>query len=111
MNELDKHLHANTSEGDAPRVQHFTMYDAELSWVAEDITRRLKAGQAPSSMAVLARRNQGVQKVHEVLELRDVPHAVTGLVATCTRNLRYANCLKVSKLWQIRLIPWRCFIV
>lgn len=79
LNDLDKRLHANIPDGNAPQVQHFTMYDAELSWVAEDIKRRLAEGQAASSIAVLARRNQGVQKVHETLELRDVPHAVTGL--------------------------------
>ncbi len=79
INKLDKRLHANVASGTAPRIQHFTSYDAELAWVAEDISRRLDDGQPASSIAVLARRNQGVQKVHEILELQNIAHAVTGL--------------------------------
>jgi DNA helicase-2/ATP-dependent DNA helicase PcrA len=79
VNKLDKHLHANVAGGSEPQIQHFVTYDAELSWVAEDIKQRLAAGEPASSIAVLARRNQGVQKMHEVLELRDIPHAVIGL--------------------------------
>jgi len=78
MNKIDKRLLSQT-KGSSPQLQHFTSYDAELAWVAEDIQRRLAAGQAPGSIAVLARRNQGVQKIHEALELHDVPHAVAGL--------------------------------
>ncbi|HUC87462.1 MAG TPA: ATP-dependent DNA helicase, partial [Candidatus Saccharimonadales bacterium] len=78
LNHIDKRLHGQIT-GSAPQLQHFTSYDAELAWVSEDIQRRLDRGQAPGSIAVLARRNQGVQKVHEALELYDVPHVVAGL--------------------------------
>ena len=78
MNKLDKRLHAQ-SEGPAPNLRHFATFDAELTWLAEDIERRLASGHSPGSIAVLARRNQGVQKVHEALELRSVPHVVAGL--------------------------------
>lgn len=79
MNKLDKRLRATEGKGAAPRLQHFGTYEAELAWVARDIKRRLDAGQKPESIAVLARRNQGVQKTHEALELHDVPHAVAGI--------------------------------
>lgn len=79
INKLDKHLHANTGSGEPPRVRHFASLDAELTWLAEDIARRLEAGEDPAGIAVLTRRNQGVQKVHEMLELHGVPHAVAGL--------------------------------
>lgn len=78
MNQLDKQLHGQR-DGAAPQLQHFATYEAELAWLAEDIQRRLDAGQEPGSIAVLARRNQGVQKIHEALELHDVAHAVAGL--------------------------------
>jgi DNA helicase-2/ATP-dependent DNA helicase PcrA len=79
INRLDKHLTASNGSGKAPIVQHFSTYEAELAWVAEDIKRRLDEGTDPGSIAVLARRNQGVQKAHETLELFGVPHVVAGL--------------------------------
>jgi DNA helicase-2/ATP-dependent DNA helicase PcrA len=78
INKIDKHLHGQTI-GVSPLLQHFTTYDAELAWVVEDINRRLAAGQAPGTIAVLARRNQGVQKIHETLDVYDVAHVVAGL--------------------------------
>jgi len=78
MNKLDKHLHAQT-EGPAPQLLRFTTFDAELVWLAEDIRRRLESGYAPGSIAILARRNQGIQKIHEVLETHEVAHVVAGL--------------------------------
>lgn len=79
MNNLDKRLHAQTSRGKVPDALHFSTLDAELNWVAEDIAKRLAKGQAPSSIAVLARRNTMVDKMHQTLELYDVPHAVAGM--------------------------------
>jgi DNA helicase-2/ATP-dependent DNA helicase PcrA len=79
INKLDKRLVAHDGHGPAPTIKHFASYEAELAWVAGDIQRRLDAGQAARSLAVLARRNQGVQKAHEALELQGVAHAVTGL--------------------------------
>jgi DNA helicase-2/ATP-dependent DNA helicase PcrA len=79
MNQLDKRLRGQT-DGPAPTLQHFSTYEAELTWLAEDIQRRLGSGQPPGSIAVLARRNEeGVQKIHETLELHGVPHMVAGL--------------------------------
>lgn len=79
INQLDKRLHAQTGPGMAPQTRRFLSFEAELNWLAEDIMRRIAAGQDPAGIAVLTRRNQGVQKVHEVLELHDVAHAVAGL--------------------------------
>jgi DNA helicase-2/ATP-dependent DNA helicase PcrA len=79
MNQLDKRLRADKGSGPAPAALHFSTLDAELDWVGEDIQRRLQKGQDPSSIAVLARRNVSVEKMHEMLELHDIPHAVAGL--------------------------------
>ncbi|HWT55950.1 MAG TPA: ATP-dependent DNA helicase [Candidatus Microsaccharimonas sp.] len=79
MNNLDKRLHAQAAKGEAPEAIHFSTLDAELNWVAEDIAKRLAKGQTPSSIAILARRNTTVEKVHQTLELNDIPHAVAGM--------------------------------
>ncbi len=79
MNHLSKQLHSQLDDGVPPQAIHFSTIEAEMTWIAEDISRRLAAGQDPSSIAVLARRNAGVQKIHETLELYDVAHAVSGL--------------------------------
>jgi len=78
MNKLDKRLHAQ-KEGAAPLIKRFANLDAELAWLAEDIQNKLDGGYAAGSIAVLARRNQGVQKIHDALELYGVPHIVAGL--------------------------------
>ncbi|MFA5004039.1 MAG: ATP-dependent DNA helicase [Candidatus Saccharimonadales bacterium] len=79
MNQLDKRLRAQQDKGPTPVARHFSTLDAELAWVSSDVAERLKNGQDAGSIAVLARRNQGVQKMHETLELYDIPHAVAGL--------------------------------
>ncbi|HEX7368034.1 MAG TPA: ATP-dependent DNA helicase, partial [Candidatus Saccharimonadales bacterium] len=76
---LDKRLCAQTNDGPPPRALHFTNLDAELTWIAEDIAKRLERGEDPAGIAVLARRNSGVQKMHEALESKGIAHAVTGL--------------------------------
>jgi len=78
INKIDKRLHGQ-SKGSALQLQHFTNYDGELTWIAQDIRRRIEAGQEPGSIAVLARRNNGVELIHEALELYDVTHSVAGL--------------------------------
>ncbi|HVX23999.1 MAG TPA: ATP-dependent DNA helicase [Candidatus Saccharimonadales bacterium] len=78
INNIDKRLHGQ-STGPEPRIEHFATYDGELAWLADDIKRRLEDGQAPGSIAILARRNQGVEKVHAALDTYDVPHRVAGL--------------------------------
>lgn len=79
INRLDKRLHAQTNDGPAPQTKHFYTLEAELTWLADDIAGRLQRGQDPSSIAVLARRTQTVQKAHETLELHNIPHALAGL--------------------------------
>lgn len=79
INKLDKRLHAQTNDGPAPAVQHFRSLEAELTWIADDISKRLQAGQDASGIAVLARRGQIVERVHQALELHSVPHVMAGL--------------------------------
>jgi DNA helicase-2/ATP-dependent DNA helicase PcrA len=79
INKLDKRLHAQTDDGPAPATKHFYSLEAELTWIADDIAKRIKHGQDPSGIAVLARRTQVVEKAHEALELHDIPHAIAGL--------------------------------
>ena len=79
INKLDKHLHAQTNDGPKPIARHFYTLEAELTWIADDIMRRLRHGQDPGSIAILARRTQIVQRAHEALELHDVPHVMAGL--------------------------------
>lgn len=79
INTLDKRLRAQESKGGQPVSRHFHSLEAELTWVADDIAQRLKRGQDPSDIAVLARRGQIVQRVHETLELHDIPHTMAGL--------------------------------
>ncbi|HEU5004791.1 MAG TPA: ATP-dependent DNA helicase [Candidatus Saccharimonadales bacterium] len=77
INKLDKRLHAQT-DGPAPKLQHFFTFESELTWVAEEIAQRVKGGEDPAQIAVLARGRASVDRVHEVLELHDIPHAVAG---------------------------------
>ncbi len=79
INKLDKRLHAQTNDGPKPLARHFYTLEAELTWVADDITRRIRIGQDPGGIAVLARRTQIVHRVHESLGLHDIPHVMAGL--------------------------------
>lgn len=79
MDSLDKRLKSHSGKGESPVVTRFSQLDNELAWVTEQILARLKKGQDPNTIAILARRNQVVQKMHEYLELYDVPHAVAGI--------------------------------
>jgi DNA helicase-2/ATP-dependent DNA helicase PcrA len=98
MNNLNKQLRATTTgNGEQPHILHFTNLDNELTWVAEDIARRLKSGQSPNTIAVLARRNQGVQRVHEALELHNIAHAVAGLSNDLYRQVAVNQLIEVLK--------------
>ncbi len=97
MNNLNKRLRSNAGEGKQPTVMHFASLDTELSWIAEDITARLKKGQEPSSIAILARRNQGVQRVHETLELHGIAHAVAGLSNDLYQQVAVNQLIEVLK--------------
>ena len=78
INNLNKRLQAQTDGGDLPIVKHFHNMDAELNWIAEDISSRLKSGQPGNSIAILARRTNSLVKVHQILELNNIPHVVAG---------------------------------
>jgi DNA helicase II / ATP-dependent DNA helicase PcrA len=79
INKLDKRLRAQTNDGPMPIARHFFTLETELTWIADDITRRIRAGQDPGGIAVLARRTQIVERAHEALELHDIPHVMAGL--------------------------------
>jgi DNA helicase-2/ATP-dependent DNA helicase PcrA len=85
MHKLDKRLHGQ-AKGPAPELLHFSTYEAELAWLAENIQDRLKMGADAGSIAVITRRNHGVRRIHQALELYGVPHKVAGL-----RNDIYAQ--------------------
>lgn len=79
INKLDKKLRSNVPSGPKPKVMHFSSLDSELGWLAEDIASKLQAGILPGEIAVLARRNAVVQKIHEVLEANNIEHVVAGI--------------------------------
>jgi len=79
INKLDKHLRGQRGDGAVPVCRHFHSLEAELTWLASDIARRIVDGQNPSGIAVLARRSQIVERAHEALELHDIPHVMAGL--------------------------------
>lgn len=76
---LDKQLRAHRGNGKKPSLQMFATRDAELDWVAHDIKQRISRGTNPGSIAVLARRNDGVRRMHEVLEAESIPHTMSGV--------------------------------
>jgi DNA helicase-2/ATP-dependent DNA helicase PcrA len=78
-NKLDKRLVAKRGNGPAPAVRHFYTQAAELTWVAEDIAVRVQNGADAGDIAVLARSNNTLAKVHQVLELHGVEHVVVGV--------------------------------
>lgn len=78
-NKLDKRLVAKRGSGPAPAVRHFYTQAAELTWVAEDIAARLQNGADAGDIAVLARSNSTLAKVHQALEMHGVEHVVVGV--------------------------------
>jgi DNA helicase-2/ATP-dependent DNA helicase PcrA len=76
---LDKRLRAQTSTESHPTVKRFYTHSSELTWVAEDIAHRLADGADAGQIAVLARGNSTVNKVHEALEMHGVEHVVVGV--------------------------------
>jgi DNA helicase II / ATP-dependent DNA helicase PcrA len=61
-----------------PSIYFFITLDEELQWIAEDIKRRVTEGVSPGSIAVLARRNATIQRLHTHLDYLEVDHAVIG---------------------------------
>ncbi len=79
INKLDKKLRANVPKGPKPKVMHFASLNSELGWLAEDIAGKLQDGVLPGEIAVLARRNAVVRKIHETLEANNIEHVVAGI--------------------------------
>lgn len=97
MYKLDKRLQSNTQTGSKPQVQQFTHINAELQWIATDITRRIAAGQDPGTIAVLGRRNHGLGQVHEALESANIEHVVAGVSSDLYRQPAVTNLLEALK--------------
>jgi DNA helicase II / ATP-dependent DNA helicase PcrA len=97
MHNLNKRLIAHSGAGEAPHIKHFSSLDSELNWVAEQVALRLKKGQDPASIAVLARTTRIVEKMHAYLELSDIPHAVAGLSQDLYKQPAVGNLLESLK--------------
>jgi len=71
---------SSKAPGQKPMLKRFENVDAELSWIAEDITTRIKHKKPdePISIAVLTRSNPTSHAVHQVLERAGVAHRVVG---------------------------------
>jgi DNA helicase II / ATP-dependent DNA helicase PcrA len=74
---INKKLHSERS-CKQPVAYIFETLDQELQWITENIKDRLERGEPASSIAVLARRNQTIQKLHAFLDYADVEHVVIG---------------------------------
>ncbi len=74
---INKKLVSN-KPGQAPAVYGFSTLDEELQWIGEDIRKRLDNGEAPGSIAVLARRNITIQKLRPCLDYFNIEHVVIG---------------------------------
>jgi DNA helicase II / ATP-dependent DNA helicase PcrA len=74
---INKKLTSNKT-GNEPFAYTFETLDQELQWIAEDIRQRLEAGCPAGDIAVLARRNATIQKLHNFLEYSGVDHVVIG---------------------------------
>lgn len=58
----------------------FTSFDAEIEWIADDITARHDhAGVAWQDLAVLTRRNADLARIYSTLTDRDIPAEIVGL--------------------------------
>lgn len=79
INKLDKKLVASRGKGQPPAAYVFPQLEAEIGWIADDITRRIAGGQEPGSIAVLARSRRGVQRMHNTLDVAGLEHTVAGL--------------------------------
>lgn len=79
INKLDKKLVAHRGSGIEPQIKKFSQIEFELSWVAEDIVRRIKGGENPGQIAVLARSKDSVNKMHLALDAIKVDHVTAGV--------------------------------
>ncbi len=92
---LNKKLIASGEKGDKPVLQHFAHQQSELSWIATDIQRRIKTGQEPGTIAVLARRNADVAQLHETLQTAHIPHVVIGTSSSVFDTLAVKQLVQV----------------
>lgn len=75
---FDKRLKAVKDDGPVPTIKQFGQRSEEYRWLCEDIERRLKAGQHPGSIAILARRNSVIEDMHRQLDAAGIQHQVAG---------------------------------
>ncbi len=74
---IDKKL-VSKRLGNAPQVCSFKTLDEELSWIAEDINKRIQNGTPAGDIAVLARRNATIDLLHAHLDYAEIEHVVAG---------------------------------
>lgn len=79
LNRLNKRLRADRKGGVPPAVRKFSRLEAELSWVGEDVIKRLKDGYEPGQIAILARSRRIVARMHDVLSSSGIEHVTAGL--------------------------------
>ncbi len=65
-------------KGQAPQLKRFINPQDELAWITEDIAARIKLGDLPGSIAILARRRHTASLIHEALESADIAHQLIG---------------------------------
>ncbi len=79
IQKLNKRLIAHQESDTAPTLEHFDSINAEIDWIANDVARRIEAGEEPGSLAVLTRRNMGAKKISEMLSYYNIDHTLAGV--------------------------------
>jgi DNA helicase II / ATP-dependent DNA helicase PcrA len=69
-------LHSNIKNNEPIDILEFSSHKFELLHLAEDIKEKIKAGIAPSEIAVLYRTNKNVQDVKDILDVYDIPYTI-----------------------------------
>ncbi|MDQ2972948.1 MAG: ATP-dependent helicase [bacterium] len=75
--QIDKHL-TSLEKGNPPVLQHHLSLSDEVAWIVNDIEGRIQNGDAPGSIAVLARRKITAKLLHEALNDKSVPNRLLG---------------------------------
>lgn len=97
ISQLDKKLVSNADSGHPPQVFHFPSLNAELSWIAEDISEKIKKGIKPGSIAVLIRRNALLDRVHDMLSAKGIENIVAGRNIDLYKQPAVANLIEALK--------------
>jgi DNA helicase-2/ATP-dependent DNA helicase PcrA len=79
LNNLNKKLIADRGSGVEPEVNSLHAQDQELSWISDDIKKRIAKGQKYGNIAILARSRRLVEAMHQMLDLHEIPHMTAGL--------------------------------